>query len=524
MSPLTPLEVARFLDLGYLILDLNDVEDSIHDRIFNTCETLYKGMANMPDSSTGFNLIADDINTNVPELGELLNSSQLNGALTTLLGRKHFRYNHSYIHRSSSRDQSFHKDSGLPWGTRNGIRSHRLNWAMVFYYPQKTTVELGATEILPGTQYWSVDREQPGATAGEDRLDLQFETDGVNSDPDLGVRDARLRQNVMDFDEQTEPIRLEIPKGSVVLVHFDLFHRGTRQLVDGSRYMLKFWYLRTVEPEDLFESSCVSYMCTDPRRESIVSACLDWLKIPVQVQQSKPTIGASESSGDAELVARAYQLARRQDIELLRDFISENEAIRRAATQALTTTGCFGLDTALDNTLSDSPPIRMSGAFLLGEIAEPQEKIVDVLCHLVIEDHETDVRVTAINSLGRLVRRNNDLDCSTFQYIVQRLLDVISNSKMRPSRRLPMACPTRQAAYVAILCAISSISLTRHAATLSLLAEYLDSSISKERDRYAKGTAVEIVCRLAHFGISSATECVVRLLRNERVNSLVQHA
>ena len=524
MSALSPLEVARFLDLGYLVLRLEDVEDSVHDRIFQTCEALYKGMSSLRDSNVGFNLIADDLNTNIPELSEIHGSKELNGALTTLLGPRYFRYNHSYIHRSSRRDQSYHKDSGLPWGTRNGIRSHRLNWAMAFYYPQDTTIQLGPTEILPGTQYWTIDREKPGATAGEDRLDLKFEADGVPSNPDLSVRDARLRQNVLDFDAQTKPLCLEIPKGSVVLVHFDLFHRGARRLIDETRYMLKFWYVRTEEPEYPQTTSRITYQCEDPRRELVLSSCLDWLGVPVEVEKSHPETEYDENNGDASLVARAYKLAQVKDAILLKDFASDNEALRRAATQALTTTDDFGLETAFDNTRSDSHTVRMSGAFLLGEIAKADDEVLDVLCCLSIQDPEIDVRVTAINALGRLVRRNDDLSDSDFERVVQKLIEVISGSELRPSRRLPMACPTRQAAYIALLCAVSSVSSNQYRRTLVQLADFLDSSIPSEEDRYAKGTGVEQVCRLAQIGIPNATKCAIRLLRNERVNSLVQYA
>ena len=524
MSALSPLEIARFLDLGYLVLSLEDVEDSIHDRIFHTCETLYKGMSNLPKSNIGFNLIADDLNTNIPELSEIHGSKKLNGALTTLLGPRYFRYNHSYIHRSSRRDQSYHKDSGLPWGTRNGIRSHRLNWAMAFYYPQATTAQLGPTEILPGTQYWTIDREKPGATAGEDRLDLSFEADGVDSNPDLSIRDTRLRQNVLDFDPQTTPLCLEIPKGSIVLVHFDLFHRGARRLIDETRYMLKFWYVRTEEPQAFEDQARFTYRCEDPRRELVLSSCLDWLGVPVEVEQSQTETEYYEIKGDPMLVARAYKLAQVKDKILLQDFSSNNEALRRAATQALTTTDDFGLTTAIGNTHSDSHTVRMSGAFLLGEIAKMDDEVLTVLCRLATQDAEVDVRVTAINALGRLTRRAKDINAATFDCVIQNLIEVISRSELARSRRLLMACPTRQAAFIALLGAVSSATSNQCRRTLVHLAEFLDSEIHSEEDRYAKGTAVELVCRLAQMGIPSATECAIRLLRNERVNSLVQYA
>jgi len=520
VTSLSSVEIARFLDVGYLVLQLPDVAEEIHDRIFDKCESLYQGVASIQDSDVGLNLIADNINTTIPELNQILGSEQVDGALTSLLGKEYFRYNHSFIHRAGTNDQSYHKDSGLPWGTRNGIRSHRLNWAMIFYYPQATTMEMGATEILPGTQYWSVDREGTGATEGEDRLDYSFESDKINGHPDLTVRDSRLLRNVEEFDHSIQPLKLEIPKGSVVLVHFDLIHRGTRLAVQKSRYMAKFWFLRTTEPRGIEIRAQDTYQCEDGRRALVLDSCLKWLKVPaLNVQAVRASCSSDHTEGD--LVERAYKLATQRDPILLEEFASTHEAKRRTATQALCTQGTFGLDTALSNTQAASPTVRMSGAFLLGEVADLEERTVSILLDLASSDPEKDVRVTSINAIGRIVRRSSNLNGNLLSRVFETLYRVIKKSDLTPTRRRIQQDAERQVAYIALLTSVSVLDAKRHQKELHDLGEFLSSVVSSESDRYAKGTAVEIVCRLAKLGIRPAVNCAVALLRDERVNSFV---
>ena len=525
MHALTPREIARFLDVGYLVLHLEDVEDSIHDRIFQACEAMHRGSAATANPSIGLNLIADNINTTIPELNAILGSPQLDGALTSLVGPEHFRYNHSFIHKSSTTDQSFHKDSGLPWGTRNGIRSHRLNAAMVFYYPQETTVEMGATEILPGSQYWSVDRENTGATAGEDRLDLAFENDKINDLPDLNKRDQRLRENVETFDSRVQPLRLELPKGSVVLVHFDLFHRGTRQALEQSRYMVKFWYFRMVEPVEVPSSLNETDDCEDPRTREVVQECMAWLghrNFDIREPENAPNF--CTTLNDACFVQSAYRLAKERNPRLLKHFASDHETKRRAATQALTVTGSFGIKTAFANCNSESHHIRMCGAFLLGEVGDLSQELVETLCAIADLDNEKDARITAINALGRLVRRHQNPDSECAFKIIETLIRIAKTSAEQGNRRNLQQSAERQAAYLASLTIVTALDPKEYSRELSRLSEFMASSVYQERDRYAKGTAVEIICRLAVKGNPIANNCAVDLLRNERLNSMVGHA
>ena len=48
--------------------------------------------------------------------------------------------------------QHNHKDS---YEEDVNVRHHRSRWAMLMYYPQKVTSDMGPTGVTPGSQYFS---------------------------------------------------------------------------------------------------------------------------------------------------------------------------------------------------------------------------------------------------------------------------------------------------------------------------------------------------------------------------------
>ena len=77
---------------------------------------------------------------------------------------------------------------------------------MAFYYPQDVTEDMGPTAIQPATQYYMEPSDAPG-------LSLCGEA------------------------------------GTVTIVHYELWHRATENLSDKIRFMLKFLFCRTEEPQ-----------------------------------------------------------------------------------------------------------------------------------------------------------------------------------------------------------------------------------------------------------------------------------
>jgi ectoine hydroxylase-related dioxygenase (phytanoyl-CoA dioxygenase family) len=86
------------------------------------------------------------------------------------------------------------------------MRYHRTRALLLLYYPQDVTPDMGPTAIQPGSQYYK------------------------NGRPDLPGLD------------------LHAAAGSVVITHYELWHQATANTGDRMRFMLKFSYTRTEEP------------------------------------------------------------------------------------------------------------------------------------------------------------------------------------------------------------------------------------------------------------------------------------
>lgn len=507
MRLLTDDELGRFLDDGYLILELDDVPEATHDALFAEAQAGYAARERLSDTPFALEPIGDNIVARMPEVRSVIESPIVEGALTSVLGPRFYRYSHAFIHASGATDQGFHKDAHYPWGLRAGIRSHRPNWAMLFYYPQTTSAPLGATRILPGTTYWNVDHENVGNPFGEDRLELEFEREAIGANEDLAYRDRRLETAVRSFDPSLTAIPVEVPKGSVVLVHFDLFHRGARSTAASDRFMFKFWYARTTEPRA--RRSIDGLHSRDRRRQAPVVAAGNWLTrgaLPIEVDEE------TWEDNEAGRVARAYQLGGATSEMLFADLLTSAETPRRAAMYGLTTSGSACFPAALEGLASETWGVRKSCAFLLGEIGQFDATVVDASVAIASADPKSEVRSTAVTALARIAGQSlaegKDL-------IGERVLDV-ALARLDPSaeadmpRSLVPMNRVRQAAALAVLTIVTEATmLAEHAAWFDGLAHRIHGLLSRETDRYAAGTLTEVLNRLALDGDDAALELVV---------------
>ena len=527
MSRLSNNDLSRFLDQGYLILELDDVDGAIHEHLHNQAAERYGTRRKVEENAQSLDLIADDTVAGLPALDHALGSARVDAALCTVLGANYFRYPHAFIHESSANDQDYHKDSSLPWGLRSGIRSHRPNWAMGFYYPQATTLELGPTELVPGTQYWNVDHEIDGYPFGEDRLDRDFLREKTGSQPDLDRRDTALARALRRFDPGSRPLKVEVDAGAFVLVHFDLIHRGTRRSTDAPRYLYKFWYARTMEPRTAERMDLADPL--DPRRRPIVNHLAEWLlgRPRETTQQDRPIYPDSEAEsradsgansgddsgdnsgdkGEAERIEHAYQLGfgARDDDDLLASLndglISENEATRRAATYGLAVTGARALPAAYDALNRAHPGVRKSAAFVMGELGVFDVAAVDALARLVADDDVRQVRAAATTALGLIARRTLSLgNHEVLDAVVPVLVRALDSDAQPDLRRslVPMS-PVRQAAALALLACSTEISVahtTDHPRVAQIVAT-LARAVEHDTDRYVAGTAREALRRLS---------------------------
>ncbi len=107
-----------------------------------------------------------------------------------------------------ARAYGWHRDGG-------SLSSHELNYLQVYYYPQDTTVEMGATAFLPGSHlYWPFGQGSSG-------------------------RYGMFRGSMSSA----------APAGSIFISAYSVWHRRTQSTASGIRNLLKYNYWRTSAPQ-----------------------------------------------------------------------------------------------------------------------------------------------------------------------------------------------------------------------------------------------------------------------------------
>jgi len=119
--------IKRWIVDGWLPLTVDELPRELHD-------TVHDKAAAMESQGLGNNVFPA-----IPEIGTVLSSATVRGALTSVLGPEFFTHAHRHLHSSGYGDQGWHKDSY--WGVRR-MRHHRPRWCMILYFPQDTTEDM----------------------------------------------------------------------------------------------------------------------------------------------------------------------------------------------------------------------------------------------------------------------------------------------------------------------------------------------------------------------------------------------
>jgi hypothetical protein len=198
---LSDIEVQRFIVDGFLTVDTPFAEAPVHESIVAKLDSAIERMGN-----PGNNLLAV-----VPDIQKVFDHPAVRGAVESLLGPDAFLHPHCHCHnhQPGAGDQSWHKDE---YNYDCTMRSPRCEWIFALYYPQTVTPDMGPTAILP--QYQSVD------SVSNENASLATE----------------------------EEAALTVPAGTVALIDFDCWHRGSANTSDQVRYMCKFHYCRMGPP------------------------------------------------------------------------------------------------------------------------------------------------------------------------------------------------------------------------------------------------------------------------------------
>lgn len=426
--PLDAAQLESYLEDGYVVLQPTELDDAYHDRMHRAAVLTYglAGGANSAGVPPYIAVIADNLRPRIPEVATLLDSPTINGAINSVLGEDWQIYPHDFIHESSDRGQGFHQDGNLPWNDRGHYRSHRPEWAMLFYYPQLTMLDSGPTEVLPGTQYWTSDFETTngewhrGDPVGRNLTAEQRALDSTDQ------QEFHRRLASLSFGEPTlQSTRIELPKGGVVLASYDLAHRGTGQQegYDGRRFMYKFYLYRTRAPNLSGSPTVSSPTFKNSNIARIAEGNWSWLageseqdSLQSEPQSECSIDGLLSAETEVERIRIAYELGTdaNRDLGLASDLCkliaADSEGVRRAAGYAI------GMVQNVDSgwfsgyLKDDRAPVRRAALLALRETQCRDEQTIAWLLDALERDSDDLVRSNAAYSLGLLSRAPNAVE------------------------------------------------------------------------------------------------------------------
>ena len=494
-------QMSRFLGEGYLALQPPELKSDFHRWMFEAASDLYDEGKRAGGDTVHLQYFGDNVVARVPGILELLDCPTVTGALRSVLGDGYVLHPHHYVHASTHRDQGFHQDGNLPWNERGHYRSHRPNWAMLFYYPQDVTPENGPTEILPGSQYWTRDFERGKRWHPGDGIDRSFNEE-VSADPDLDYRDRRLAESLRGLGiEGLSPTRPPLLAGTVLLAHYDLMHRGVRQHPDfqGRRYMYKFYFLRTQEPDGpSWRNGAPRPTCPGPfpANRPIVERNWAWLRGETAEFGPRAIDLADARTEDTRLEA-AYVLggrARSEDAALdalAGALVDRRESVRRASGYGLGIAGDRALDVLCAAATYPDAPVRRVAVFAIGETRSTEERAIATLAGR-LADADDLVRCNAAYALGNLGRRH-DLPETVTEALLARL-DPEVEPDNSTNVRMTRSTVRESVAYAVLqLAANGRLSPSER--------ERFAERAFRDHDRYVRGLAVKA---LVHPGAGGA--------------------
>mmetsp|Transcript_78732 Transcript_78732/g.210191 ORF Transcript_78732/g.210191 Transcript_78732/m.210191 type:complete len:665 (+) Transcript_78732:14-2008(+) len=169
-----------------------------------------------------------------PELESVIDSEVVDAALTAVLGAEYTLHAFRFPSLAAPAMLKWHQDS---LGGFVPYRSHFPMYAMLIYYPEAVSFDIGPTVVAPGTQYFSFT-----AASG-----YAFED----------VMDNTTFWQV--FDSARPPLALPVcaPRGGILIAHHDVYHAVQDLAAESDRWavVLKFqrrtWPTAPVELVDM---------------------------------------------------------------------------------------------------------------------------------------------------------------------------------------------------------------------------------------------------------------------------------
>ena len=231
---LTDKQIQHFIINGFIQVK-TDLPDLVHREIFRKTDGVFNKIRSR-DEEWAYNP-QNNVLPRVPELQQIIDTPQVKGALTSLLGNNYIMLPHRHCHPNYPEIEKpeerklimgMHKD-GHAGGQKPRHRGPR--WAILFYYPQECPDELGPTVIVPRSHYYQ---------------NLARHRD---ENPNLIVKkgDDGNYELPEHYIERTL-LPLSGGFGTISIMHFDVGHSVITNLLKENRYGQKFVFMRTEEP------------------------------------------------------------------------------------------------------------------------------------------------------------------------------------------------------------------------------------------------------------------------------------
>lgn len=370
LTRLSDDQMKGFIRDGYIAVKTG-LPTEAHQDIWNQTETLLE-----TEGNPGNNLMA-----RIPEVRRIFDDPAVDGALAGVLGDNYFMHPHRHCHYRPphSEGQQIHKDSF----TR---RRHHTRWILAMYYPQDTTVDMGPTGVIPGSHYYNWLKGP------------------------IGVRER--------VEGTEDEVPMAVDAGTVLIVHYDIWHRGIGNSSDKKRYMMKFMFARMEEPRapswDNRETDWVSD--ADGGHNEMWRHMWQWHRGASNGHNGSATgsipglIKDMQVDDEATCLDAAYALGAigESAVPALIDTLRHDaEAVRRNATYALTAI-CAPAVPALMEVLQDpNEHTRSSAIETLADIGLPASDAVPQLTR-ALNDKSPTVRLHATEALGTTSQPTSD--------------------------------------------------------------------------------------------------------------------
>jgi hypothetical protein len=287
---------------------------------------------------------------------------------------------------------------------------------MALYYPHDVTLEAGPTGIVPFSQYYEMPEQREGVNQ-------------AHNSEDLAERDAAINETVKSLDPAFDGMPVCVPGGSVVMMAYDVYHRGSRRRDDVAdwRAMLKFQFVATgsrFQPSwNHDESDDAAFAVPsgmDGRHSVVWDSMLDFCAgrledapltpIPSDLPQTAAEACAMLHSGsmEADRMGAAYTLARmvrgaageiesNAALKLLVETMASTEGeevlpigqqwrdnVRRATMYGLSAAGPRAVPSLITLLGDSSTTVQCAATHALSEaVATPTAELVDTLIGLL---------------------------------------------------------------------------------------------------------------------------------------------